>query len=999
MLDIFRLAPRGISTPLLALSLVWALAIPAGLTAQKPPLDHDAYDIWRTIQGDRVTADGNWVLYQLAPRVGDAVLVVTRPGGEEHRVARGGSARFSPDSRHAVFTISPAHDSVRTLRLNRTNRAETPVDTLGIMDLATGQVTRIPGARSWRLPERAGNVVAFLEDTAPATDTIPESPEEPVPPAPGEPTVEPPPGEPGIEPPPGEPGIEPPPTPEPAESDTARRPADRKRPDTRTLVIRELDSGVERRYSGVVDFVLAENGELLAYTASSGDGTGDGVFLVTTATGVSRPLLTGEGEYRRLALSRDGRVAFLSDRDHPTAEQREFALHVWTGGRADARRVAGQGSAGIPDGWWVSDNGAVRFSDNGRRLFFGTAPRPPVPVSADTLLPDEKVRLDVWHWQDPHIQPMQLLNAEEERKRTYQAVVHLDRRDRIVQLATEDMPRVDVGAKGDADVALAETDLPYRGLVGIETPGFSDLWLIDVREGTRRMVVENRQLGSAALSPDGRYAAWYDFADRQWHGLDTRRGDRRVLTAGIPVPLWNQENDLPMPPTPYGRAGWTEGDRELLVYDQYDIWAVDPTGQAAPRMITGGTGRDRSIRFRYVDLDPREPAIGRQAPLLLSAFHEVTKDAGFFRGDVASSPVRELVFGPKAYSRPVQADAAGSLLYTRQDVAEFPDLWLAGPWFEAPARVSLANPQQAEYNWATVELIDWVSTHGVPLQGLLYRPEDFDPARRYPMMVYFYERSSDNLHQHSPPLPHRSVIRPTFYASRGYIVFIPDIVYQEGYPGKSAMDAVMPATLMLAAEPWIDQDRVGVQGHSWGGYQIAYMVTQTNFFRAAGAGAPVANMTSAYGGIRWGTGMSRIFQYERTQSRIAGSLWEQRARYIENSPLFFLDRVETPLLIMHNDEDGAVPFEQGIELFMGLRRLGKPAWLINYNDQPHWPVTAANIRDWNIRMQQFFDHYLQGAPAPTWMVDGIPATEKGRTLGLEPVRPDLPRPATDRDDR
>jgi dipeptidyl aminopeptidase/acylaminoacyl peptidase len=341
------------------------------------------------------------------------------------------------------------------------------------------------------------------------------------------------------------------------------------------------------------------------------------------------------------------------------------------------------------------------------------------------------------------------------------------------------------------------------------------------------------------------------------------------------------------------------------------------------------------------------------------------------------------VWDRKQFGRPVRADDAAALLYTREDVAEFPDLWVADGGFGDPVKVSDANPQQAEYNWATVEMVEWLSADGLTLQGLLYKPEDFDPSRTYPMMVTFYERDSDNLYAHHPPLPHRSVIRPTFYASRGYLVFVPDIAYQDGYPGESAMDAIMPGTLKLAAEPWVDEDNVGVQGHSWAGYQIAYMVTRTDFFKAAGAGAPVANMTSAYGGIRWGSGLSRMFQYERTQSRIGTSLWENRDRYIENSPLFLLDRVNTPLLIMHNDQDGAVPWTQGIELFMGLRRLGKPAWMIVYNDEPHWPTTEPNKRDWNIRMQQFFDHFLKGAPAPEWLVEGVPATEKGRTLGLE----------------
>jgi dienelactone hydrolase len=881
-----------------------------------------------------------------------------------------------------VFTVVPAHDSVRALRLKNTKREDMPLDTLGILMLSTGEVTRVPGVRAWRLPERGAGIVAYTVDVVPEPDTVAPPPDTAGAVVPPEPGVEPPPGEPGIEPQPGAP------LGEPAPGEDAPRPrADRKKPDSRTLVLRQLATGAEHRFPNAVDFAFSEAGEVLAYTSSTGDGAGDGVHIVTTATGAGRAVLSGEGFYKQLAVSADGRqVAFLTDRDDFLAEQPEFALFAWREGSGDARRLAAHGVAGVPAGWWVSEHGSLRFSENGRRLYFGTAPRPVVDPVTDSLLPDERVRLDLWHWRDGHIQPMQLVNADRERRRTYEAVVHLDRRDRVVQLATEALPTVRVADRGDGDMALAETDVPYRGMVGIETPGFSDLWLIDVRDGQRRKVLENRQVGAAALSPGGRYLAWYDFADRHWHALEPGRDRRTVLSADIPFPMWNEDHDLPMLPGPYGRAGWTDGGRELLVYDRFDIWAVDPAGRAAPRRITGGVGRDRSIRFRHVDLDPSEPSIPRDAPILLSAFHLRTKDAGFFRGRVvgAAAP-EELLWGPKSYGRPTRAEDGGALLFTRQDVTEFPDLWTAGPWLEGATRVSDANPQQADFNWATVELVEWRSTDGTPLQGLLYRPEDFDPSRSYPMIVYFYERSSDGLHQHIPPLPHRSVIRPTFYASRGYLVFVPDIVYQEGYPGKSAMDAVMPGTLMLAAEPWVDESNVGIQGHSWGGYQIAYMITQTNFFRAAGAGAPVANMTSAYGGIRHETGLSRVFQYERTQSRIGGSLWEQTPRYIENSPLFFLDRVQTPLLIMHNDEDGHVPFEQGVELFIALRRLGKPTWLVNYNNQPHWPVTAANIRDWNIRMQQFFDHYLKGAPAPAWMVDGIPAVEKGRNLGLDLV--------------
>jgi dipeptidyl aminopeptidase/acylaminoacyl peptidase len=385
-----------------------------------------------------------------------------------------------------------------------------------------------------------------------------------------------------------------------------------------------------------------------------------------------------------------------------------------------------------------------------------------------------------------------------------------------------------------------------------------------------------------------------------------------------------------------------------------------------------------------VDLDPDTVSISPNETMTLSAFDMRSKASGFYsdraRGD--RQPER-LTMMDVRFSGPTKSKNANAVLFTRESVEEFPNLWVSNLEFSNMRAMSDANPQKEEYIWATAELMEWRSTDGTPLEGLLYKPENFDPSVNYPMMVYFYERNADNLHSHYAPIPHRSVIRPTFYASRGYIVFIPDIRYQVGYPGESAMDAVMPGVLRLAREDWVDEANIGVQGHSWGGYQIAYMVTKTNLFKAAGAGAIVSNMISAYGGVRWSSGMSRMFQYEKDQSRIGATLWEAPVRYVENSPIFWADRVETPLLMMHNDHDGAVPWYQGIEMFVALRRLNKPVWMVNYNDEPHWPTTYANKRDWNIRMQQFFDHYLKGAPAPVWLAEGIPAVLKGKTLGLE----------------
>ena len=274
-----------------------------------------------------------------------------------------------------------------------------------------------------------------------------------------------------------------------------------------------------------------------------------------------------------------------------------------------------------------------------------------------------------------------------------------------------------------------------------------------------------------------------------------------------------------------------------------------------------------------------------------------------------------------------------------------------------------------------MKLIEYKGTGGKRLQGALFLPANYEPGKKYPMVVYIYERLSQNVHNFVRPSPGTS-INVAYYVSNGYLVLTPDIVYTTGHPGQSALKCVLPAVQAVVDKGFVNRGAIGIQGHSWGGYQIAYLVTQTNVFRAAEAGAPVANMISAYDGIRWGTGLPRQFQYEKTQSRIGGSIWEYPLRFVENSPIFMVDRITTPLLILHDDGDDAVPWYQGVELFLSMRRLGKEAYLFNYNGEAHGLRKRPNQKDYTVRMQQFFDHFLKDARTPEWMEKGIPFIER-----------------------
>ncbi|MEP7272028.1 MAG: prolyl oligopeptidase family serine peptidase, partial [Acidobacteriota bacterium] len=391
--------------------------------------------------------------------------------------------------------------------------------------------------------------------------------------------------------------------------------------------------------------------------------------------------------------------------------------------------------------------------------------------------------------------------------------------------------------------------------------------------------------------------------------------------------------------------------------------------------LTDGVGRKEGTELRYVRLDPKERGIDPAKPILLRAENEWTHDSGFYRDRINGGLPEKLVMGAKSYGVPTKARNADVMILTMSTFDQFPDLFVTGPDFRELKKVTDANPQKAQFLWGKSELVRFKNTDGVQLSGMLIKPENFDPKKKYPMIVYIYEQLSQGLHRFVNPSPGTS-INASYYASNGYLVFMPDIVYTIGYPGQSALKCVLPGIQAVVDQGFVNEQAIGIQGHSWGGYQIAYMVTQTNRFRAAAPGALVANMTSAYSGIRWGTGLPRQFQYEHTQSRIGGTLWEYPMRYLENSPVFRADRVQTPILMLHNDGDDAVPWYQGIEYYLALRRLNKEVYMFNYNGEPHGLRKRPNQKDYTRRTQEFFDYFLKGAAKPEWMESGIPFIDR-----------------------
>ena len=633
----------------------------------------------------------------------------------------------------------------------------------------------------------------------------------------------------------------------------------------------------------------------------------------------------------------------------------------------------------------VSEFGRLEFSKDGARLFFGTAP-PPRAEPDDT---SDLIKVDIWHYKDPEIQPMQKVRADEARRRNFRAMITLADK-HFTQLASPDMPDV---RTGDSDSrALGISDVPYRQLISWDG-SYDDVYLVGLADGTREQILEKANF-PASMSPGGNYVLYFEEKDDNWYVVRTSDRQKVNLTARLGVKFQSETDDRPEHPSPYGSAGWTDGDKSVLLYDRYDIWEVKPDGSGG-RMLTNGIGRAQQIVFRYSrseqpqSNEPEEgglrqrqaddPVVPTTRPILLSAVDERTKASGIYRVTVGSTaePVK-LVMMDKSVGVPIKARDADVYVFTTSRFEEFPDLWTSSGAFTDMKKISDANPQQTQYNWGRSELIEYVNADGKRLRAILTKPENFDPSKKYPMLVYIYEQLSQNLHRYVPPAPGGSSINVTRYASNGYIILQPDIVYDLGYPGQSALKCVLPAVQQVLSMGFVDPARVGIQGHSWGGYQISYMITKTNIFRAVEAGASVGDMFGGYGGIRWGTGMSRAFQYEKTQSRIGVPPWENPLIYMENSPLFWIEKIQTPYLTMANDEDDAVPWQQGIQFFTAMRRLGKEAYMFVYNGEKHGLRQRENQKHWTVHMAEYFDYFLKDAPKPDWMVNGVPYLDKGK---------------------
>jgi dienelactone hydrolase len=923
-------------------------------------LDH--YGVWRRIANAAISPTGAWLVYTLQPNDGEMTITVreldgdqvhTIPAGSAPQTGRGGGGfgagaadgpAFSKDGRWVGYYVNPpSRDSAgRGARPSGTppprgagsSQGERPSRRFELLNLASGEKFAVPNAASFRF----SNDATWLAVRANRP-----------------------------------------------QGDTTRDGAD--------LVLRELATGVTRNIGNVNQYAFDDAGRLFAYTVDAVGRLGNGVYWLDLTTGGTQALHTGARDYAQLTWSDSGtNLAVLSGDKAKEKKQKDNVLYAWTMlGTARSKAIVYDPAKddAFPRDMVVSEFAAPEWSQDGSRVFVGIKAQEAEPEESS----EPKANVDVWHWKDTEPQSVQMVRIQQLRRATYPAVLHVASQ-KFVQLGDDDMRTVQPTA--DGKWGIGRLDAPYRGEVSWGG-NRADYYRVNIATGERTLIA--RALGrTMGTSPDSRWFLYLEDGHVFAYNLESGRVTNIDQATG--VSFVDAEDDHPYERPSYGVAGWTSDGRSVILNHRFDLWRLPLDGSNGVN-LTGGLGDAEQIEFRLVRFDengqPRgtggggfggggerrqdDEGVDLAQPQLLAAYGLWTKKSGYWRLPPHAKPA-PLIWEDKAIGQVEQAADADRLIFTQQAFSEFPDYWVATTAFASPKQVTDANPQLKDFVWASGKvLIDYTNGKGQRLQATLTLPAGYEPGVKYPMLVYFYEIMSNTHHRFSLPVyddrPHIST-----YASNGYLVLQPDVVYQIGRPGSSALDCVTSAVKKVIELGYADPARVGLQGHSWGGYQSSYIVTQTDMFAAVVTGAPPTNLVSFYNELykQTGTVQQGIMEVGQVRMGRDSTPWTAEAQYEDQSPLHNVENITTPFMILHGTADGAVDWHQGLEYFNAARRNGKQVILLSYPDEPHHLAKKENQKDFQVRMRQFFDHYLKGAPAPTWMTEGVNQVDKGKPI-------------------
>jgi len=751
------------------------------------------------------------------------------------------------------------------------------------------------------------------------------------------------------------------------------------------LTLFDLNTEKEQNFGQANDFHFSPTGKKLVWERLEKDSSGKKYTLhwMNIPNGISQRLDEDSTAFDLWSLVFDSS-------ETAAALVKDSSLWLYKESMAHALMLVNPSSREFPVNMHLSPDG-IAFSNDGHRLLFKLEEN---LFHAQSTPPEAAVQVDVWRYDDNPDQESQLRDPW--MKQYYPVMVDLD---------TWSVQYLGAENRYFAEPEQGESH-PLKYLLYTNATGTTDYWwhkdslpsiyLVNTNNGISKIVKKNIDYYPAGsdpkgieftLSPSEKYVLYYNPLANCYFSYNTLTGKTKNISLSISVPLTSNKfadnTNNPAFQHPAGIVGWLKDGKGLLVSDNYDIWLLDLSGKRNAVKITGGYGRKHHIAFTLVGKRPGIDITFNIAPdstLLLMGFNEISKYEGFYTISLNNpGNVQEITKGSYWY-REFRKSGTTWLFY-RESTRDYPNLFATSD-FRKVHQLTNFRPQQ-DYNWLSAELINYKLPDGRPCQGILYKPENFDPTKRYPVIFYYYEKLTQELFQFQEPGVPWDIINIPVFVNKGYLIFLPDIWYKIGSPGEGALQSITAAAHLLVPRPYVDAKHMGLNGHSWGAYETYYIISHSHLFAAAVASDGPTDFISGYGSPR-GYGMPASPQlYEVSQNRIGATPWQRMDLYIKNSPIFQADKITTPLLMQHNKKDWLVNFDQGMELFTALRRMNKKVWLLQYDQGSHGTRLRQDVVDYSIRMEQFFDYYLKDTAPPIWMTRGILAREKGWSTGYQ----------------
>lgn len=918
-----------------------AAAVPSTSQAAAPrPLGLQDILAWRSIGAAELSPDGTWFLYRLSPLEGESEIVLRQVAGtKEYRFPIGEAPRygsavrtgFSADSKWAAFLSYPGSKEMKALRKDKKKVATTAV----LVNLATGEKTEFEKIRGLAFSGDNPGFVALQR-------YAPESQEK------------------------------------------------EKEKDKWTgsdLLVRELASGKEVNIGNVAEYAFDKAGARLALVIDAQGQAGNGLQLRDMASGAVSSVDNDKASYKSLAWTEKGEaLTVLKGKEDKAYEDKLWSVLSVDGFRdpKGPRKIVYDPAAdkSFPQGMTVSPDSAPEWTETFDAVLFGiheakkkkdaekkegdeAKPGPdaaPAAPKAEEIADEDIPDLVIWHGQDKRLQSEQ--QVQEQRDKTYSYLAEYRVADKkFIRLAEDDLRYVDPAPKGR--FAVGQDNQPYELETNLIGRGYQDISVIDMKTGQRSPALKKNEYYFGTLY-DGSHFLYYE--NGHFFTYDMATGKSVNITKDVPASFTNEDDDHNVVKPPDYPVGSTKDGRNVLLSDGWDIWRVPVSGAGQAVNLTVNGAKDK-LRYRRLRLDPEEKAIDLEEAQYFNVYGEWTKKAGLARLEKGKPAPTMLLWDDAGFGNLAKAKKAEVYVYARDTYKDYPDFYATDALLRNGKRLTEANPQQKDFLWSSGSmLLDYTSAKGDKLQGALFLPANYEKGQRYPTIVYYYEKMSQQLNRYAQPSANG--FNKSVYTSNGYAVLFPDITYKINDPGMSAVWCVLPAIDAAVAAGVVDRSKIGLQGHSWGGYETAFLITQADF-AAAVAGAPLTNMISMYSSIYFNSGSANQPIFESSQGRFKGGYWDNLEAYQRNSPVYYAERVKTPLIILHNDKDGAVTWNQGIEYYNTLRRLNKPVIMLQYVGENHGLQKPANQKDYTVRMKEFFDHRLMGKPAPAWYTEGV----------------------------